>query len=339
MLRSLLAAAVGVTSALCATSINLIVLGDWGGQPLPPKYSTPAQVATANGMALVAKKINATAIISLGDNFYGDGIQTDETSRRFEHTWEAVYNADTLLLPWYLIAGNHDHYGNITAQIAYSDVSERWIFPSLYYTRSFTSSSASLDIIFIDAIDLSGSSEIQDENDPGYYDPLPFRAKSAASEQWTWIEAQLASSTADHIIVAGHYPVYSVCQHGPTANMLDNLRPLLIQYGAHHFSGHDHCMVSLQDEHDVLYVVSGAGHFCCTNDTHLADVPSDYVKYYISGLLKNDGFRGGFNSVTVTSEGLRSTFWDQDGEELFVTSTFAPRSMEKKQGGKVDASV
>ncbi len=142
-----------------------------------------------------------------------------------------------------MIAGNHDHYGNVSAELEYSLHSERWNFPSTYYKKSFISDDhVSLDVLFIDTVDLSGSNGIMDDKDPKYYEKLAYKLRDAADEQWAWISAELAASTADHVIVAGHYPVYSVCKHGNTQNLLDLLKPLLTQYGAHYFSGHDHCM-------------------------------------------------------------------------------------------------
>jgi len=40
---------------------------------------------------------------------------------------------------------------------------------------------------------------------------------AASDRHWAWLEETLrkAASTADYIIVAGHYPVWSVGGHGP----------------------------------------------------------------------------------------------------------------------------
>lgn len=287
-------------------------------------------------MGLVGAQIQASAVISLGDNFYFEGVK-DQTSHRFEDTWNSVYTADELQVPWYLIGGNHDHYGNITAQVEYSGHAERWNFPDLYHTKSFVSEldGTTVDVIFIDTVDLAGNSEVHDESDPKYYDPLPHRERGVAATQWDWIEAQLAASTADHILVAGHYPVYSVCSHGPTSNLITNLQPMLIQYGAHYFAGHDHCLESFKDENNLLYIVSGAGNTCCTNDEHKEDVPAEYIQWYVSGKNFRDDFQGGFNSVTASADaGLVVSFWDQDGGVMYSTSAVAARSQELKQKGK-----
>lgn len=62
-----------------------------------------------------------------------------------------------------------------------------------------------------------------------------------AHRQLTWLQERLARSKADYLLVAGHYPVWSVSEHGPTACLLQKLRPLLIKHNATaYLCGHDH---------------------------------------------------------------------------------------------------
>lgn len=43
------------------------------------------------------------------------------------------------------------------------------------------------------------------------------------------------------LLVAGHYPIYSVGEHGDTSELQSYLQPLLQKYGVHaYFCGHDH---------------------------------------------------------------------------------------------------
>ncbi len=51
-----------------------------------------------------------------------------------------------------------------------------------------------------------------DEHEVGYFDPLPEKPRSFAETQWSWIEAQLAASTADYVMLGGHYPVRTKAQ-------------------------------------------------------------------------------------------------------------------------------
>jgi hypothetical protein len=83
---------------------------------------------------------------------------------------------------------------------------------------------------------------------------------------------------------------------------------------------------SMIDENDLLYVVSGAGHVCCTDETHLADVPSSYLKWYVA---KHSPQRilGGFSSLKVDAVGMSMRFYDQDGTALYDTPVFSKRTL------------
>ena len=37
-------------------------------------------------------------------------------------------------------------------------------------------------------------------------------------------EATIAASQADFLVVAAHYPVWSVCEHGPTSEFVSRLK-------------------------------------------------------------------------------------------------------------------
>lgn len=92
--------------------ISFLQIADWGGSEHRDDFINPSQLATSNGMELIANQLQSQFIIALGDNFYSNGIQTNEFDIRFQITWENVYNTSALRrLSWYMNMGNHDHRG------------------------------------------------------------------------------------------------------------------------------------------------------------------------------------------------------------------------------------
>jgi tartrate-resistant acid phosphatase type 5 len=341
-------------SSSSSSSLNFLAIGDWGGIDIPPYYKI-GQKKTALGMGKVASKMNSTFVIGLGDNFYTKGVNTSH-SNRFQVTFQDIYNDTSLIsIPWYIIGGNHDHYGNISAQIDYTNqlnnTNKRWQFPSLYHSHSFiskkkknsTSTSTSttsnlssttdivyVDIILIDTVDLCGNIMVQDENEEGYFNPLPLLSKSDAAndgEQWKWIENQLSTSKADYLLVGGHYPLYSVCNHGPTETLIKHLRPLLLRYNAHYMSGHDHCMVHIKED-IVNHILTGMGDECCYNASNINNHlnPRHGIKWFISEENKDlYHAEGGFTSFMAIKSHMMVKYHDQDGHVLYTADPILPR--------------
>lgn len=46
-----------------------------------------------------------------------------------------MFTAEALQSRWYVLCGNHDHYGNASAEVEYTKLSQRWYMPDLYYTE------------------------------------------------------------------------------------------------------------------------------------------------------------------------------------------------------------
>ena len=103
---------------------NFIIIGDWG-------LDTPEQARVAYLMNSTARSEAVHGIISTGDHFYWDGVEsiTDPLWHRiygkdfmFHNSLESVYNVERPLrdIPWYLTLGNHDWHKNPYAQIDYN---------------------------------------------------------------------------------------------------------------------------------------------------------------------------------------------------------------------------
>lgn len=112
MSRMFLAA---LTVSAPAAALDFIVMADWGGQISEP-YTTGEELATAKGMAKHARATNASFVLAVGDNFYNKGVKSVD-DQRFKTTFEDVFSSTDLDMPFYVAVGNHDHFGNVQAQV------------------------------------------------------------------------------------------------------------------------------------------------------------------------------------------------------------------------------
>ena len=100
---------------------SLRSVGDWGGASKAP-FTTPEQLSTAKGMGQVGSSLKPSQVWGIGDNFYEDGIScsgdnskdcvASAASHRFADTFENVYTAPSLQVPWWFNAGLVDCMGD-----------------------------------------------------------------------------------------------------------------------------------------------------------------------------------------------------------------------------------
>ena len=330
-----------LVSLTTAAKLSLLAIGDWGGES-DQQPTTTAQIAASAGMATVAKKLSAEGILLLGDNFYTHGVQTNMSSR-FTQTFEQVYPPTSFeQLPFYVIAGNHDHKGNVQAQIDYHDDSSRWHFPQLYYTLPFsfvstTGVNRTVDIIMLDTVTLVGACQ-GEEDYTGCPLVLHPDKVDASTTQWLWLETQLTQSTADFLWVAGHYPIYSAGSDGTTPLLVSKLLPMLKRVNAHYISGHDHMHEHIVED-GVNMFVTGPGKFCCYDPIKINTVPLEAIQFMVSG--KNGQGRSigpkpvtnmtsGFSSMEFDDE-VTITMYQQDGEVVWAPPSIPCRELTVQQ--------
>lgn len=279
--------------------LTFAAIGDFGGIPLPP-YSTYTQKKIAKVMGKYADVKEVKFIIGLGDNFYYEGVKSVDDPR-FNTTFEHVYANPTLKrVPWYMIAGNHDHESNVSAQIVYTKMSRRWHFPHFFYTQvtKIPGSSKTVQLVMIDTTLLCCRNQVKLKKLPSQDDQLK------------WIKRTLQDSEADYLIVAGHHPVLSAGIHGSTPYLISKLKPLLEEYDVTaYLSGHDHNLQHHKEKSsNVHYFVTGNGNFYSPFMLHKRTVNTS-IKFF-------NGQCGAFTLFEATPECLSVSQIDEHGNEL-----------------------
>jgi len=250
-------------------SIRFFILGNWGGSDSPP-YITPGQKLCADLTLNLGQVKKPQFFVSTGNNFYSNGVQNVDDPR-FQTTFNDVFlYGKEAPVPWYVVAGNRDWFGNVSAQIEYGEMNRRWVFPSYAYSATFDSrpQGPQVDIIWIDTFILCGNA-LDDETD--IKNPEEPIGPDWAEGLWAWTEEQLANSTADYLFVVGHYPALSA--NSPISQCLvPRLQNLLEKYNATaYISGHENNLQHIQTvsatNGTIHHVISGAGQSVKPNQT------------------------------------------------------------------------
>lgn len=228
-------------------AINFLVLGDWG------RNGEFHQKDVATQMGLEATRINAGFILSMGDNFYPDGV-ISTSDPQWNKSFEDVYTAYSLNIPWYSCFGNHDYRGSIQAQLDYSQVSRRWRTNERYYSfeKSIPQTKEKALFVFVDTNPFDGTLNRNSHSD---------LAQQDTTAQIAWLNKTLSQSTASWKIVIGHHPLFTTgVRRGRMLDVRASFLPIFEKHKVHvYFAGHEHDLQHQKPTGFTHYFVSGAG--------------------------------------------------------------------------------
>lgn len=230
-------------------SFNFIITGDWG-------FNSYNQSLTAYQMGVYAWLMGAEFVIALGDNFYNDGVASVQDAL-WDSAYHDIYTSKYLQIPWFPVLGNHDYHGNVTAQIARTAIDKGvWTMPSKYYVYNYEiPGGGKLAILYIDTAVIDPSAH----DTESIYKDANWKQKKL--DHLSWIENVLAeqNKTANWILVAGHYPIYSIGDSGDNQNLVKDLLPILKQSKVHaYLCGHDHNHQHILKD-NMHFFVDGSG--------------------------------------------------------------------------------
>lgn len=274
-------------------TVRFVALGDAG-------EGNQAQYDVANAMKAVCDERGCDFALYLGDNFYDVGVSSIDDEQFFLKFEEPYAGLD---FPFYVVLGNHDYgLGHVwekpDPQVAYSDVSEKWVMPERYHSH------VSQHALFI-GLDTNA---IMWNNEWG-----------GLEDQAVWFQQTYDEANVLWKFAYGHHEYISNGQHG-NAGLYDGLENVPIASGADiknfvednlcgkvdiYFSGHDHDMQWLEPKCGTEFIISGAG--AKQREYYGWDVPTKFERYNENGFLW----------VEIVDSTLTAIFFDIHGEILY----------------------
>lgn len=283
----------GVKTDFGADGIHLLAVGDYG-----TNNDKQRQVATC--MNDFAGKLGKplTAVLALGDNFYGN-LQPD----RFQPGFEEMYSKQHLNCPFYALLGNHDYgpqydskQGRVKADMqleyAKTNQSSRWKMPAKWYSFELGAPAKPLvKVIYLDGNYFEGALTPQEK-----------------LAQKRWLDAEIQKPTkAKWLWVVSHYPLFSdTTSRGDKAGarLLQEWGSILREKPVSlYLSGHDHNLQHLRVEgYQPSFLVSGGG---------------GASRYEVSQSPRGFSMQSrGFNHIHVTEEKITVQLINAEGKRL-----------------------
>jgi tartrate-resistant acid phosphatase type 5 len=279
-----------------SNTLNFLVFGDWGRQ------GESDQREVAGQMGVVAQNIGARFVISVGDNFYEDGVKS-LADDHWKKSFENVYTAPSLRVPWHVILGNHDYHGNCDAQLAYARMSSRWTMPARYYMQSHQLADGTrADFFFLDTTPMI-KVYYRREFEERIHDNV---ITQDVPGQLAWFKAALTASKAQWKIVFAHHPIYSGGEHGDQPELIEGVLPVLQEHNVHaYFNGHDH---------DLQHLVTGDINLFCTGAGSQVrpTKKTEYTRFANS--------QSGFTTVRLGPDKMDVAMIDWRGTVLYTTT-------------------
>ncbi|WP_066756222.1 metallophosphoesterase [Crocinitomix algicola] len=273
-------------------SLDFFVIGDWG-------YADSNQRNVAGAMAKNANGNSINFIVSVGDNFYPNGVRSVR-DKQWITTFENVYNHPSLQVNWYTALGNHDYMGKAKAQLKYNERNERWKTTERYFSFTQIIPGSTDSVLFV-VIDTNP----YDKSLNRFTSGLWLQNKNAQLE---WFEETLAASTVKWKIVIGHHPLYTTgFRRGKMAPIRNIFYPYFEKYGVDvYLAGHDHDLQYQKPEGKTHYFVSGGG-----SEFRGVTRDSTITKFAAASL--------GFMRLNLKEDSLNVRFFNENNQELYQT--------------------
>ncbi|WVZ51294.1 hypothetical protein U9M48_002450 [Paspalum notatum var. saurae] len=285
-------------------SITMLAVGDWG------RRGQFNQSLVAEQMGIIGEKMDIDFVVSVGDNFYSNGL-TGIDDKAFEESFVNIYTAKSLQKPWYTVLGNHDYRGDALAQLSpvLRQLDSRWIC-----MKSFVVNAEVAEFFLVDTTPFVLKYWNEPKNSTYDWRGVAPRETYIANVLKD-LDAALKQSKATWKIVVGHHAIRSVSEHGDTPELVQQLLPILKANRVDlYVNGHDHCLEHISSRDSPLqYVTSGGGSKAWRG---IFTPNTDKLEFFYDGQ--------GFMSLRLTKTEAHLAFYDVAGAVLHTWGLTKP---------------